>query len=89
MFSVVHSGGADVRSWGRRGGRRRGSGTRPGTHGGIQRGFCKSAFVTSALRRVSVALFRGNGRVYRESLFTLARAGRRAFQTELLVPAAE
>jgi hypothetical protein len=52
-------------------------------------GVCKSAFVTSALRRLSVALCRGNGRMNGEPLFTLARASGRAFQPGLLVPVAE
>jgi hypothetical protein len=44
-------------------------------------GVCKSALVTSALWRLSVALCRGNcnGRMYGESLFTLACASGRAF----------
>jgi hypothetical protein len=37
----------------------------------------------------SVALCRGNGRMYGESLFTLARASGRAFRPGLLVPVAE
>jgi hypothetical protein len=52
-------------------------------------GVCKSAFVTSALRRLSVALCRGNGRMHGESLFTLALASGRAFQPGLLVPVVE
>jgi hypothetical protein len=52
-------------------------------------GVCKSAFVTTALRRLSVALCKGNGRMYGESLFTLARAIGRAFQRGLLAPVAE
>jgi hypothetical protein len=52
-------------------------------------GVCKSAFVTTALRRLSVALCRGNDRIYGESLFTLARASKLAFQPGLLVPVAD
>jgi hypothetical protein len=43
----------------------------------------------SALRRLSIALCRGNGRMYAESLFMLARASGLAFQPGLLVLAAE
>jgi hypothetical protein len=51
-------------------------------------GVCKSAFVTSALRRLSVALCRDNDRIDGESLFTLARASGRKFQPGLLVSVA-
>jgi hypothetical protein len=56
-----------------------------GEGGGV---FCKIAFVTSALRRLSVALCRDNGRMYGESLFTLASTCGRAFQPGLLVSVA-
>jgi hypothetical protein len=39
-------------------------------------GICKSAFVTSALRRLGAALRRGNGRMYGVSSFTFAVAHR-------------
>jgi hypothetical protein len=45
--------------------------------------------VTGALRRLSVALCRDDGRMYGESLFTLPCASVRAFQPGLLVPVAE
>jgi hypothetical protein len=43
------------------------------------RGVCNSAHLTSALWRLSIALCRGNSRMYWESLFTLTRASGRAF----------
>jgi hypothetical protein len=57
--------------------------------GGGGSAFCKSECLTSALRRLSVALCRNNVRMYEDSLFTLARASGPAFRPGLLVPVTE
>jgi len=46
----------------------------------------KSAFVASALKRLSCALCKGNGRMYHASMFSLARAAGRQFMPGSDVP---